>query len=128
MIGMGHEVGGLYYLDFAPISPPQALQSFIISFPMALSDSMAICLSHFEASSRESWSHIFFSCEACQFSKHHCVSFPSRFVGRVSNPFELVHSNVWGPFSVASNKFQYFVTFVDDYSLNDLVIFNEKLI
>jgi hypothetical protein len=27
MIGMGHEVGGLYYLDLAPSVPPRALQS-----------------------------------------------------------------------------------------------------
>jgi hypothetical protein len=36
------------------------------------------------------------SCEACQLSKHHCVPFPSRVVSRVSRPFELVHSNIWG--------------------------------
>jgi hypothetical protein len=55
-------------------------------------------------------------CEACQLSKHHRVSFPSRVVHRVSSPFELVHSDVWGPINVASNKFHYFVTFVDDFS------------
>jgi hypothetical protein len=56
------------------------------------------------------------SCEACQLSKHHRVSFPSRVVSRVSSPFELVHSDVWGPINIASNKFHYFVTFVDDFS------------
>jgi hypothetical protein len=55
-------------------------------------------------------------CEACQLSKHHRVSFPSRVVRRVSSPFELVHSDVWGPINIASNKFHYFVTFVDDFS------------
>jgi hypothetical protein len=56
------------------------------------------------------------SCEACQLSKRYRVSFPSRVVSRVSHPFELVHSNVWGSINIASNKFQYFVTFVDDFS------------
>ena len=32
-------------------------------------------------------------------------------------PFEIVHSNVWGPCSVLSlTGFRYFVTFVDDFS------------
>jgi hypothetical protein len=56
------------------------------------------------------------SCEACQLSKHHHVPFPSRVVSRVSHPFELVHSDIWGPMNIASNKFHYFVTFVDDFS------------
>jgi hypothetical protein len=55
------------------------------------------------------------SCKACQLSKHRCVSFPSRVVSRVLHPFELVHSDVWGPMNIASNKFHYFVTFVDDF-------------
>ena len=36
---------------------------------------------------------------------------------RASAPFELVHSEVWGPCPVVSlTRFRYFVTFVDDYS------------
>ena len=36
---------------------------------------------------------------------------------RASAPFELVHSDVWGPCPVMSpNRFQYFVTFIDDFS------------
>ena len=36
---------------------------------------------------------------------------------QTSFPFELVHSDVWGPCSVVSPiGFRYFVTFVDDYS------------
>jgi transposase InsO family protein len=40
----------------------------------------------------------------------------SRHVIRVSSPFELVYSNVWGPANFASNDIHYFVTFVDDHS------------
>lgn len=108
---MGHELGGLYYLDFAPISPPRALQSSLSLFQWHCG------LGHPSLSTLKHQVHSLdpiypFSCEACQFSKHHSVSFPSKLVCRVSNPFELVHSNVRGPFSVASNKFQYFATFV----------------
>ena len=36
---------------------------------------------------------------------------------RDSAPFDLVHSNVWGPCLVVSpTELQYFVTFFDDYS------------
>ena len=36
---------------------------------------------------------------------------------QASAPFELVHSDVWGPCPVMSpTGFKYFVTFVDDFS------------
>ena len=36
---------------------------------------------------------------------------------RVSAPFELVHSDVWGPCPVMSPiRFKYFITFCDDFS------------
>jgi hypothetical protein len=41
-------------------------------------------------------------------SKQHHVSFLSRVPSQVANPFELVHSSVWGPLQVTSNKFKYF--------------------
>ena len=49
-------------------------------------------------------------------SRHRRVSFSSRVVSHVAHPFELVHSDVWGPMNIASNKVHYFVTFVDDFS------------
>jgi transposase InsO family protein len=49
-------------------------------------------------------------------SKHHCTSFPSQVVHRVSSPFELIHYDVRGPINSVSNEFHYFVTFVDDFS------------
>ena len=56
-------------------------------------------------------------CESCQFAKHHRLSSHPRVNKRVGAPFELVHSNVWGPCLVLSlTRFCYFVTFVDDYS------------
>ena len=55
-------------------------------------------------------------CKTCQLCKHQHVSFPSRVVSS-SSAFELVHYDVWGLINIASNKFHYFVTFVDDFSL-----------
>ncbi|GAB2281771.1 hypothetical protein Dimus_039493 [Dionaea muscipula] len=56
-------------------------------------------------------------CESCQLAKHHRVPYMSRVNQRASAPFELVHSDVWGPCPVESKLgFSYFVSFVDDYS------------
>ena len=55
--------------------------------------------------------------ESCQLGKHTRVSFPKRLNNRAKYPFELVHTDVWGPCRTASTLgFQYFVTFIDDYS------------
>ena len=57
------------------------------------------------------------ACESCQLGKHTRVSFLQRLNNRATSPFELVHIDVWGPCRTASTLgFQYFVTFIDDYS------------
>ena len=56
-------------------------------------------------------------CEACQLGKHHRVPFAPRHESRLSSPFYLVHSDIWGPINTPSLLgFRYFVIFVDDYS------------
>ncbi|RVW12927.1 hypothetical protein CK203_096846 [Vitis vinifera] len=56
-------------------------------------------------------------CESCQLGKHTRVSFPKRLNNRAKSPFELVHTDVWSPCRTAFTLgFQYFVTFMDDYS------------
>ncbi|KAJ9558576.1 hypothetical protein OSB04_013190 [Centaurea solstitialis] len=57
-------------------------------------------------------------CESCQFSKHQRIHLSPRVSNKqASSPFELVHSDVWGPCPITSKLgFKYFVTFVDDYS------------
>ena len=56
-------------------------------------------------------------CESCQLRKHTRVSFPKRLDQRTNSPFELVHTNIWGPSQDESTlRFWYFVTFIDDYS------------
>ncbi|XP_042988400.1 uncharacterized protein LOC122316031 isoform X3 [Carya illinoinensis] len=113
-IGTGHETGGLYYLDVEE-SPTRALTASSSAFEWHC------CLGHpslslLKRQVRNLGNVSPFSCEACQLSKHHRVSFVPRLDNRASIPFELVHSDIWGPINIVSNKFQYFVTFVDDYS------------
>ncbi|WVY93382.1 hypothetical protein V8G54_032470 [Vigna mungo] len=57
------------------------------------------------------------SCESCQLGKHTRSSFPRSVSQRATSPFSLVHYDIWGPSRVKSTLgFQYFVTFIDDYS------------
>ena len=57
------------------------------------------------------------NCESCQYSKVHRVHLSPKVNKRASTPFELIHSNVWGPCPIMSpTGFKYFVTFVDDIS------------
>ena len=57
------------------------------------------------------------NCELCQYAKLHPMHLSPRVANRASTPFELVHSNVFGPCPIVSpTGFRYFVKFVDDYS------------
>ncbi|RVW60738.1 Retrovirus-related Pol polyprotein from transposon TNT 1-94 [Vitis vinifera] len=57
------------------------------------------------------------ACESCQLGKHIRVSFIKRLNNWAKSPFELVHTDVWGSCrTVSTLGFQYFVTFIDDYS------------
>ena len=54
-------------------------------------------------------------CDACQRAKSHQL--PYSLASRVSTePLELIHTDVWGPASVSSGGYKYYVSFVDDYS------------
>ena len=56
-------------------------------------------------------------CESCQLGKHTHILFPKRLDPQTKSPFELVHTDVWGPSrSTSTLGFRYFVTFIDDYS------------
>ena len=67
------------------------------------------------------------ACESCQLGKHTRVSFPKRLNNRAKSPFELVHTDVWGPCRTASTLgFQLFCHFHWWLFSMYLVIFNEK--
>jgi transposase InsO family protein len=55
-------------------------------------------------------------CDACELAKHTRGTYPSRGL-RSNNPFEVVHSDVWGPCEVQSiSGHRWFVTFIDCFS------------
>ena len=55
-------------------------------------------------------------CDACEFGKLTRSSYVSS-GHRSSHAFDLVHSDVWGPYSTSSmNGYKYFVTFIDCFS------------
>ena len=115
IIGRGRESGGLYILDLAvprPITYSGVTTPFEThcrfgrpSLPLL----KKLCPQFSSLSSLD--------CESCQFAKHHRLSSHPRVNKQASAPFELVYSDVWGPYPVVSpTRFHYFVTFVDDYS------------
>ncbi|RVW37330.1 Retrovirus-related Pol polyprotein from transposon RE2 [Vitis vinifera] len=121
-IGIGRESQGLYHLtspstpavcistDVPPPHPqsPKPPQSIQVQ-------KMVPCFSSLSS----------LVCESCQLGKHTCISFLKHMNNRAKSPFELVHTDVWGPCRTASTLgFQYFVTFIDDYSRFALFIFS----
>jgi GAG-pre-integrase domain len=55
-------------------------------------------------------------CDACEFGKHTRSSYSSS-GSRSSLIFDLVHSDVWGPYpTTAVNGYKYFVSFIDCFS------------
>ncbi|RDX62546.1 hypothetical protein CR513_59109, partial [Mucuna pruriens] len=54
-----------------------------------------------------------FKCDICQFSKYHRATFsPSN--NKSLEPFDLIHSDVWGPASNSISGVKWFVSFIDD--------------
>lgn len=57
------------------------------------------------------------ACIACLHGKQTRTSFPSDGGHRATQPLALIHSDVCGPISTATNSgFKYFITFIDDFS------------
>ena len=55
-------------------------------------------------------------CEVCQLAKHHRVSYPLS-NNKTSFPFQLIHTDVWGPSRVPNiSGARWFVSFIDDCS------------
>ena len=64
--------------------------------------------------------------ESCELGKYHRATYPSQ-VTSSRSPFELAHSDVWGPSCNPSIKgFRYFLLFVDDFSHTVFVISAES--
>jgi hypothetical protein len=116
MIGGGFEKDGLYYFRPFHTSIPSALRSSVspyqwhcrLGHPSFLNlKKLVPSLSDFSS----------FNCETCELSKHHRATFKLRNDEPCLHPFELVHSDVWGPARTTGLcGARYFVTFIDDHS------------
>jgi len=59
---------------------------------------------------------VHFDCIPCKLGKRKILPFPTH-QSHVTQPFDLIHSDVWGMAPVISHaNYKYFVTFIDDYS------------
>ncbi|RVW24952.1 Retrovirus-related Pol polyprotein from transposon RE1 [Vitis vinifera] len=93
-IGIGRESQGLYHLT-SPSTPAVCIST---DAPLLIHSRLATLV---YPSSRK-WSLVFHLCRrlrvsSCQLGKHTRVSFPKRLNNRAKSPFELVHTDVWGP-------------------------------
>ena len=115
VIGRGHESGGLNILE-TEVPTHVAFSRVVTQFELhcRLGHPSLFLLKKLypQFSSLSSLNH-----ESCQYAKLHRVHLSPKVNKRASAPFELVHSDVWGPCPVLSSiGFKYFVTFVDDFS------------
>ncbi|RVW65791.1 Retrovirus-related Pol polyprotein from transposon RE2 [Vitis vinifera] len=113
-IGIGRESQGLYHLT----SDSSAAVCISTDAPLLIHNRLGHpSLSKFQKMVPRFSTLSSLPCESCQLGKHTRVSFPKRLNNRAKSLFELVHTDVWGPCRTASTLgFQYFVTFIDDYS------------
>jgi transposase InsO family protein len=112
-IGTGSQSQGLYYLHSHPsticgVSASPDIIHRRLGHPSL--DKLKVLVPHL--------SHLkSLDCESCQLGKHVRVSFPSRVNKRSMSPFDIIHSDVWGPSRVSSTLgYKYYVTFIDDFS------------
>ena len=113
-IGIGRESQGLYHLTsqsspavWVSTDAPLLIHNRLGHPSLCTFQKMVPCFSTLSS----------LACESCQLGKHTRISFPQRLNNRAKSPFELVHTDVWGPCrTVSTLGFQYFVTFIDDYS------------
>ena len=113
-IGIGHESQGLFHLS----SPLCSIACTSTEATLLLHNHLGHpSLSKFQKLVSYFSSLSSLECESCQLGKHTRVLFPKRLDLRTKSPFELVHTDVWGPSRSTFNLgFRYFVTFINDYS------------
>ncbi|RVW36361.1 Retrovirus-related Pol polyprotein from transposon RE2 [Vitis vinifera] len=120
-IGIGRESQGLYHLT-SDSSPAVCIST---DAPLLIHNRLGHpSLSKFQKMVPRFSTLSSLPCESYQLGKHTRVSFPKCLNNQAKSPFELVHTDVWGPCRTASTLgFQYFVTFIDDYSRSPFTSF-----
>ena len=123
MIGLGKQSNGLYLLQaFVPPSRSTTLVTNVSH--TSSSDLWHSRLGHLSLSKLQLLKHFVdidvqnkaTCCDVCHFSKQKRLSFPSS-SHVTTKSFELIHYDLWGPFSVNTiDGYKYFFTIVDDYT------------
>ena len=113
-IGIGHEFQGLFHLN----SPSSSTTCTSMDTSLLIHSRLGHTnISKFQIMVLRFSSLSSIECESCQFGKHTRVLFLRLLDQRTKSLFKLVHTDVWGPSRTKSTLgFQYFVTFIDDYS------------
>ena len=123
MIGKGSQVANLYFLDIESLSCPGTSLS-VVAASVSSPELWHTRLGHPAMSKIQSMHSILslekvkinadHHCKDCHLSKQKHLPFISH--NKISeNPFDLVHIDTWGPFSVPTHDgFRYFLTIVDD--------------
>ncbi|KAK8936721.1 hypothetical protein KSP39_PZI012567 [Platanthera zijinensis] len=121
-IATGTESGGLYFLDnISAFSTFSSTSTDLLQWHLRLGHApphlLRQLLPHLPAQGPP------LNCEACQLGKHHRSSFPPKHVRGSTRPFDLIHSDIWGPSPTPTvgRGSSYFVTFIDDLSRNTWV-------
>lgn len=120
-IGLGKENSGLYVLQQhaldVSVNNSSAISLSSSYFDLwhyrlgHVSDSRISVLHNLDSSITCSPS---FQCTTCPLAKQRHLSF-NKSTSIASHPFDLIHSDIWGPFSIpTSSGHRYFLTIVDD--------------
>ncbi|GJY88651.1 retrovirus-related pol polyprotein from transposon RE2 [Tanacetum coccineum] len=116
MIGKGFLINGLYYF-FPDHKISQGFQAYI-----SPNNEHILWHRRLGHPSESTFSKItpplpkgMHDCEICHYSKSTRLPFNSS-LSKTDQAFEIIHSDVWGPFPSSLNGFKYFITFIDDFS------------
>ena len=130
MIGSGRQENGLYYMELVSEVKTTVICNNTIaeshSYSLPVSDLWHYRLGHLSTNRLsiliEKFPHAKFTlpsshtCDICQFAKQKCLSY-SLSPYNASKIFELVHLDIWGPFSTSSmHDHRHFLTILDDFS------------
>jgi len=119
MIGRGNLHHGLFYLENVPHLDSIFSFQFANNFDLWHSRLGHPCSARFKFlvnNFPDISANKDFICDVCPQAKQSRDSFPQS-VSRASMSFQLLHVDIWGPFSVPSkNGSRFFLTIVDDYS------------
>ncbi|XP_056841747.1 uncharacterized protein LOC130494925 [Raphanus sativus] len=125
MIGQGEEVANLYILDEASVGELSTRPSSFCASVVLDSALWHHRLGHPSIQKIDSISNVLgisqrnktsFHCAICPLAKQKHLSFPSQNNMSIK-PFDLLHIDTLGPFSVTSNEgYIYFLTIVDDHT------------